>query len=364
MARSTGKRPAFTLVELLVVITIIGMLVGMLLPAVQAMRESGRRAVCKNNLHQLGLAAVAHSALYGYYPSSGWGETWLGDPDSGLGAKQPGGWLYNILPQLDMQTVHDFSLGLNSTSTPLTKSVALSYLACTFQPILICPSRRRPNTGYPGSTSVGGKCLQLYSDPRNAGTNTCTLTGAQLITLAKSDYAACSGSIVPQSLTSGGTYSVNAGDAAFNGVSYYQSQVRSQDITDGLSQTLFAAEKCMNPLHYFDGWAQSDNGCAYDGFGTQANRWVPQPPPPPGGTPPTPSIVNTQALRDGPAVDATSTGSPAPTFCFGSPHAAGFNAVFCDGSVTTISFSVLPGLLGCLGVRNDQQGYQFDELPH
>jgi prepilin-type processing-associated H-X9-DG protein len=83
--------------------------------------------------------------------------------------------------------------------------------------------------------------------------------------------------------------------------------------------------------------------------------------PPPGPTS-TQGAHNTLALRDGPAVDV-SGGSLVATYCFGSPHPAGFNAVYCDGSVVTITFSVNPGLLGCLGVRNDSLGFNYDELP-
>ena len=284
MARSTGKRPAFTLVELLVVITIIGMLVGMLLPAVQAMRESGRRTQCKNNLHQLGMAAISHNALYGYYPSSGWGANWSADsymgtvnpapfPATGLGANQPGGWLYNILPQLDMGTIHNLSGG-----TLATRVIILGKIRGAYQTIFICPSRRRPNTDYPGTVP------------------TTTNATAAVTSYAKTDYAACSGSIIPPSLVPPNTTSSIADSGtAFNGVSFYRSHIRVQDITDGLSQTLFAAEKYMNPHHYFDGQAQSDNNSAFDGFGTQVNRFVP---PPPGGTP-TPAGAYPQPVRDG-----------------------------------------------------------------
>ena len=93
MAVSRRKYAAFTLVELLVVITILGVLMSLLLPAVNTVRESMRRTQCKDNLAQIGSAALQHLAAQGHFPSSGWGYMWTGDPDRGFGARQPGGWL-------------------------------------------------------------------------------------------------------------------------------------------------------------------------------------------------------------------------------------------------------------------------------
>ena len=69
-----NRYPGFTLVELLAVITIIGILIALLLPAVQAAREAARQTQCKNNLKQLALGCLQHEQVQGYLPTGGWGS--------------------------------------------------------------------------------------------------------------------------------------------------------------------------------------------------------------------------------------------------------------------------------------------------
>ncbi len=126
--RTTG-RLGFTLVELLVVIAIIGILIGMLLPAVQTVREAARRTQCGNNVRQMALAFHMHESSHGFLPSGGW--DWFRPPNDGIGADQHAGWGYQILPYIEAQAVYD--------SEPL---VAIA----TPNPIFFCPSRRGPQT--------------------------------------------------------------------------------------------------------------------------------------------------------------------------------------------------------------------------
>jgi prepilin-type N-terminal cleavage/methylation domain-containing protein len=123
-------RPAFTLVELLVVIAIIGILVSLLLPAVQAAREAGRSSQCRNNLKQLGLAVQNYHGVYGCLPASGIVSTPGGvfDPRSG----KMFSWLILILPQLEQQPLHQqFNFNVDIFHQPATPfSVRLGFLNC------------------------------------------------------------------------------------------------------------------------------------------------------------------------------------------------------------------------------------------
>src|SRR5262245_8130625 len=105
-------RRAFTLVELLVVIAIIGILVALLLPAIQAAREAARRSQCKNNLRQIALSCLNHESTHKFFPHGGWSFGWMGDPDQGYGPQQPGGWIYAVAPYLEEQAVFNLGKGL------------------------------------------------------------------------------------------------------------------------------------------------------------------------------------------------------------------------------------------------------------
>ena len=134
-----GVRRGFTLVELLVVITIIGILIALLLPAVQSAREAARALQCKNNVKQMALACLTHESIRGHFPASGWtyGYRYVGDPDRGFSDDQPGGWHYNILPYMELANLHDLGKGLSDAARRETGKQICGTVVSTF----ICPSR-------------------------------------------------------------------------------------------------------------------------------------------------------------------------------------------------------------------------------
>ncbi len=186
----TKQSRGFTLVELLVVISIIGILVALLMPAVNSARESGRRAQCSNNLHQLAAACLAHETKYTFLPTGGWGYAWVGNPDRGYGKRQPGGWQYNILNFIDQNDLHDLGTGSNGDWATLTGGSMMSQFVKRSQTpvaVLNCPSRRR---------------LQTF--PYSAGFTMCNETSMRTAGVAaRGDYAANAGdqSIAPNGST-------------------------------------------------------------------------------------------------------------------------------------------------------------------
>src|SRR5262249_19045663 len=127
-----APRRGVTLIELLVVIFIIAVLIGLLLPAVQKVREAAARTQCANNLKQIGLACHSTHDTYGYLPSGGWTRGWVGDATRGCGPRQPGGWIFQTLPFLEQQSLHSLAVDIAG----VTEMVGVPV------PTFNCPSRR------------------------------------------------------------------------------------------------------------------------------------------------------------------------------------------------------------------------------
>jgi hypothetical protein len=285
-------------VELLVVIAIIGILIALLLPAIQAAREAARRLQCSNNLKQIGAAVSSHVDAQGHFPTGGWGYMWVGDPDRGYAKQQPGGVFYNILPGLEQLKLHDMGKGM----TAAQKKTMARLLIRSPQVVFNCPTRR-PTMLYPITQSATPGIVAINADPNPANDNFS----------ARGDYAACPGSTFTGSFDDGDADDVNTG--AFNGVCYPRSIVKNKDIRRGTSHTIFAGEKNLDPNVYFTSTAMGDDQSVFNGFDYDNYRYTFSPP---------------RHDQRGFA-DAT---------LFGSAHASICNFVFCDGSVHAISYNV------------------------
>ena len=154
----------FTLVELLVVvIAIIGILISLLLPAVQAAGSRPSRRKCVNNLKQLALGCLNHESAVKTFPSAGWAPTTFGHPDAGVGMQQPGGWLYNIMPYIEESTLYKKQQGLTGAALQSAAiQTAMTPLNCMY-----CPSRRPVQTrNRRFSTLAAPAATARYSRPR------------------------------------------------------------------------------------------------------------------------------------------------------------------------------------------------------
>src|SRR5262245_23896057 len=133
-----ARRTASTLAELLVVLAILGGLLSLLLPAVQAARESSRKNTCQNNVKRISLALLNHQDAQQSFPFGGWGHEWVGVPGRGSGRSQPGGWIYSLLPFLEQTDLHDLGLNLEGSAADEAYSRRLITPLAVFN----CPTRR------------------------------------------------------------------------------------------------------------------------------------------------------------------------------------------------------------------------------
>ena len=279
------SRKGFSLIELLLIIGIIATLIGLLLPAVQRIREAANRMSCQNNLKQIGLAFHSHLASHGNLPTGGW--EWSTPPKyigggPAVGAQQTAGWGFQILPYVEGDTTWKAGPAI-AIATPNT--------------LFFCRSRRFPQmVTYPDQ----------YTPP---------VTGAD-VTHGLCDYAASNWE---------GTGAVQQ----FN-------PLRMEDIVDGATNTLLISEKRLNLANL--GKDQPDDNEGY------TSGW------------------------DEDTIRRTNI-APAPDFWgtdwdeerrFGSSHPAGINALFVDGSVHFISYSINPLTFSLLGNRSDGQAVSLD----
>jgi prepilin-type N-terminal cleavage/methylation domain-containing protein len=327
----------FTLVELLVVITIIGILIALLLPAVQAAREAARRLQCENNIKQLALAGLSHEQHQGFLPCNGWWTFFEGDPDRGFAVHQPGGWVYNILPYIEQQVIHDLGAGQSAA----TKMTTFTLRESTPLRMFICPTRRKvavePNA-YPAGTRImwnmnypatwtrsdyaanGGTAEEVWQYEPSNGPTTLAQGDTNPSLPVNQQYWSCGTTTSGKTI---GFYDMSVMD----GVMLQRNQLKIRDILDGTSTTYFIGEKYLNPDAYETGSDPGDDEGIYMGYANNVTR-----------------TTQGQPLQDRPAY--TDYGD------FGSAHAEIFNMAMCDGSVHPINYSISFTIHQALSTRN------------
>jgi prepilin-type N-terminal cleavage/methylation domain-containing protein/prepilin-type processing-associated H-X9-DG protein len=276
-----SRRAGFTLVELLVVIAIIGILVALLLPAIQYAREAARRTACVNNLKQVGLAAIQHENVRRYYANR---------VDAN---PKEGSWLVAILPYMEESDLFNEwarTVGFGQyKSKPVPSSRSINAIFATPVASLYCPSRR-PAAAYPS---------------RTGGSNT---------PAAHSDYA----------LNGGASARPDEFALKWPGIwelvppNRPRQHVRYKDIKDGLSKTYLVVEKAVSARHYISGRDPGDDASIWDCPRGNCLRFA----------------------KRVPIHDTTEAENCWSCHNFGSAHPTSFNAVFCDGSVHSLTYDI------------------------
>ncbi len=330
--KACQRRSAFTLVELLVVIAIIGILIALLLPAVQAARESARRTQCGNNLKQIGLAIHNYHDIYKEFPPERINSDFAT-------------WCVLILPYLEQHSLFE-TWNLTARYYDATQTGNKTTRVETW----FCPTRSRPS-----HLSVQEDLDPADADATNPTsrvppTNNARFGVANQHPGSVGDYAGCVGTL----MNSAGTTFVWAGDqangamargftaAAVVGSKPFRSKIGIAEILDGTSGTFLAGEK-----HLRDGWQcrlKGGDGSIYNGIWTAfAGRVAgPEDPLALGPKDATPSL-NTAGSD---AVLARKFGSWHPGIC---------QFVFCDGNVKAIRVNITTSTLRKLAMRNDGQ---------
>jgi prepilin-type N-terminal cleavage/methylation domain-containing protein/prepilin-type processing-associated H-X9-DG protein len=320
MTTASRTRWAFTLVELLVVIAIIGILVALLLPAVQAARESARRTQCVNNLKQMGLAVHNHESALRILPTSGWEWTEIPTFLNGMPRGAPdqnAGWPFQILPYMEQANVY---LGGTATASDEAKAV---FVTGQKIPAYFCPSRHGPIAA---NHDKGANTKHNYN----------TISLSTNILRGAFDYAGSTqdnhnwwqinnAAVVSSNFGGHGPFIRTEGRN-----NSHRQTISFAGIVDGTSNVIMVTEKRLPPTDWEIGPWNNDTGfiTAWDGdtmsmaFSPSAQPWPP--------IPDTAKQSNGQFV-----VNECCNGSRT-----GSAHPGAMNALLCDGSVRSISYTI------------------------
>jgi prepilin-type N-terminal cleavage/methylation domain-containing protein/prepilin-type processing-associated H-X9-DG protein len=331
---SQRGRHGFTLIELLVVIAIIGVLIALLLPAVQKVREAANRASCANNLKQLGLATHNFHDTYSFFPPSALRDDW---PT----------WAVLVLPYIEQDNLYKmWNLPYRYAEQP-TDPDPRPHNVKTF----FCPSRRSQAVGLsvndvPSATDpaidLGPFPGGLSDYACNSGNNSASNRPAGAMTYSRAVGVTPDGQIVTGSFD---TKAIGTRITSWTGV------INIASITDGTTNTLLIGEKHVRP-----GSREGMNEDRSIFSGNNANTYSRLAGIPPDG------VMQTNDVHQYPLIqredDKTMATSMPPgaynsNMCFGGPHPGVCMFVFCDGSVKGVKNSVDLDTLTRLAVRND-----------
>ena len=320
---TSKNRHAFTLIELLVVIAIIGILVALLLPAIQAAREAARRAKCVSKLGQLGIALQNYESAHGSLPP---GVVNPDGPIRNLPEEYHMSWIVYVLPYIDETVTFkavDFSAGAYDKENMPVRTIGLSSL--------ICPSfcgESPEASAANGYIEEGVEDEAEPADPSDYGS-----WNYYDVTLGYSNYAGCHNDVETPI------------DVDNNGVLFLNSRIRISDITDGATHTIFVGEKLGSPNDL--GW-MSGTRATLRNTGTPFNM--------------TPWDEGTDVFEDT-VIDETDLkpeeaakkklAEELRVGGFGSDHPYAINFLFGDGAVRTLTEDLDLGVLKQLGSRND-----------
>jgi prepilin-type N-terminal cleavage/methylation domain-containing protein/prepilin-type processing-associated H-X9-DG protein len=294
----TPRRAAFTLIELLVVIAIIGILIGLLLPAVQKVREAAANAQCQNNLKQIGVALHGHHTRTKYFPPGYTDRNPSAASDASADQGPGWGWAVYLLHDLEQDNVYG--------QINLAQNAGTGSVCQTFLPVFVCPS------------DDGARTFTVY----DADTQT-----KALAVVAPGNYIAVNG-----------VKEVSSYPGSNNGAFLRNTRFRSSDITDGLSNTLFIGER--NSGHSRTTWVG-----AVPGGGVPATQ----------SSDPLASTELAAALVMGHGSRSHLPNDPLvwDADIFYSRHPQGVNFLFGDGSVRSIYTNVDGVVYENLLSRND-----------